>query len=201
MLSTPPPSSKYSPIPITNALALDPWLEPLASPGPAPYLPNQEPSSLPLEAALDAAAHAPTARSSSDSNTVVVTPEIPSKHPHPRLLVINSEGFTLWKDHFSRLQSLVAAWEPEGRKLLTVVRSQHISFSDFPLLPLIRGKAAQRLMTIIGSLSLAFLDGRLEEGLSECTTREMKVELLKGKTKWGEQKKRLVGELGDVVVH
>lgn len=39
---------------------------------------------------------------------------------HPRVLVINSETFTLWKDHFSRLQEVVSAWEPDGGRILTI---------------------------------------------------------------------------------
>lgn len=39
---------------------------------------------------------------------------------HPRMLVINSETFTLWKDHYARLQEVVAGWEPHGGKILTL---------------------------------------------------------------------------------
>jgi len=35
----------------------------------------------------------------------------------PRMLVINSEGFTLWTDHFARLESAVKAF---GAKLVTL---------------------------------------------------------------------------------
>jgi hypothetical protein len=38
----------------------------------------------------------------------------------PRILVINSETFTLWEEHFSRLQQVVKAWEPESRRIITL---------------------------------------------------------------------------------
>lgn len=78
-LSNPPPSTDARPIPISHALALDPWLEPLPSPGPSP-----------IAFAND---------------------------QHPKMFVINAEGFTLWKDHFTRLQDLVRAWD--GGRLIT----------------------------------------------------------------------------------
>lgn len=47
----------------------------------------------------------------------LATPEVST---HPRMLVINSETFTLWKDHYARLQEVVAGWEPHGGKILTL---------------------------------------------------------------------------------
>ena len=38
----------------------------------------------------------------------------------PRMLVINSEIFTLWEEHFSRLQEVVKAWEPESNRIITL---------------------------------------------------------------------------------
>lgn len=40
---------------------------------------------------------------------VPLTP--PEGHSLPRMLIINSEPFTLWKDHFARLQSIAQASE------------------------------------------------------------------------------------------
>ena len=40
--------------------------------------------------------------------------------PHPRMLVINSETFTVWKDHFARLQEVVKGWEPEEKSIITL---------------------------------------------------------------------------------
>jgi platelet-activating factor acetylhydrolase len=78
MLSEPPPEREgVSSIPISHGLVLDPWLEPLSSPGPEPFT-NQG-----------------------------------SEIRHPKLMVINAEGFTLWKDHFKRLEEIVPAW-PES---------------------------------------------------------------------------------------
>jgi hypothetical protein len=39
---------------------------------------------------------------------------------HPSTLVINSEQFTVWKEHHTRLRAVVADWEPQGGRLLTL---------------------------------------------------------------------------------
>lgn len=46
--------------------------------------------------------------------------DLDMKLPRPRMLVINSEAFTLWKDHYARLQKVVAEWEPQGGHILTI---------------------------------------------------------------------------------
>ncbi|EGO27802.1 hypothetical protein SERLADRAFT_447019 [Serpula lacrymans var. lacrymans S7.9] len=163
ILSTDPPSSESTPIPVNKALILDPWIEPICSPGPSPV-----PS--------------------------------PRDRPLPRLLVINSEGFTLWKDHFERLVGVVGVWEPAGRRLLTIVRSKHISFSDFPLLPLTIKKKAHIVMDIISKLSLAFLDGSIDNALDDIRTRKMEIKIV-GIKKDGRPSRQLVGDIGDVIVH
>ena len=83
MLSEPPPKrDDVSSIPVTHGLVLDPWLEPLSSPGPKPY---------------------------TDQG---------SELRHPKLMVINAEGFTVWKDHFQRLEEILLTWP--GSSLVTV---------------------------------------------------------------------------------
>ncbi|KAJ6598884.1 platelet-activating factor acetylhydrolase, isoform II-domain-containing protein [Mycena vulgaris] len=175
ILST--PTRDYPPLPVTKVLLYDPWLEPLPTPGPTPITSS---SSSTLEASADSE---PKASSSL-----------------PRMLVINSQVFSLWKDHFTRLSGVVGAWEPQGRRLLTLVGSQHVSFSDFPVLPLVRTKAATTLMERAAALSLAFLDGALDAALERLPTREMEEKVI-GKRKDGRPKRTLVGAVGDVVVH
>jgi len=118
------------------------------------------------------------------------------------MLVLNSDPFTLWKEHFARLKSVVEAWEPEGRRVLTLVRAVHLSFSDFPLLPIIRRASAETLINLISKLSLAFLDGNMamEDALRDVRTRKMEIEVI-GKKKDGEPKRRCIGEVGDVIIH
>src|SRR5271154_5219527 len=99
ILSNPPPDDTYPRLPITHAVALDPWLEPLASPGPVPY-------------------------------RVGGGEENFDRSPFPQLLVINGEGFTLWKEHFERLEIIMPKWAPQGGRLLTIVRARHHFFSD-----------------------------------------------------------------------
>jgi platelet-activating factor acetylhydrolase len=86
---------------LSHALALDPWLEALPLPGPIPY---SHPS-------------ATTSTISTSKSTAVHFENGPSQ---PELLVIDSEGFTLWNDHFTRLKSIVKEWAPGGRRLLTL---------------------------------------------------------------------------------
>jgi platelet-activating factor acetylhydrolase len=80
------------------------------------------------------------------------------------------------------------------------VRSQHVSFSDFPVLPVIRTKSAAKLMDITADLSLAFLDGTLTETLEQLPTKSMEAKII-GKRKDGRPKRTIVGDVGDIVVH
>ena len=94
-------------------MILDPWLEPLATPGPVPFE-NPSPST--------SGSTGEKISSSLDATTVVpaASTETEMKPPPPRMLVINSEAFTLWKDHYARLQKVVAEWEPQGGHILTI---------------------------------------------------------------------------------
>ena len=172
-------------IPVTHGLVLDPWLEPLPSPGPAPYS-NPTPSS-----------------------------------GHPKLLAINAEGFTLWTEHFKRLEEVVPAW-PESA-LLTIstcpppsmwfndseisyfvpVGAQHNSFSDLPVLPPIpiRKSAARPIMNVIKALTLAFLDDQLHNSLHHLNIRKLDIEYPKSRPWDKKPKRRLVGNAGDVIIH
>ncbi|EKM80049.1 hypothetical protein AGABI1DRAFT_120085 [Agaricus bisporus var. burnettii JB137-S8] len=163
LLATQTPQG-YQRIPISKLVLLDPWMDPLPSPGPELYQSKEQP-----------------------------------QEP-PKVLVINSEAFTLWKDHFSRLQDVMSVWEPQGQRILTILGSQHISFSDFAVLPgLVKGHG-RLIMNVIGQLSLAFLDDTLDETLKEgIPTTKMTVELV-GTKKDGTPKKKLAGEVGHVVV-
>jgi len=180
------PAQGFGSIPVSKVVILDPWLEPLPSPGPTPFVRPEGPGILtdidciqePLESSL--------------------TNKLDS--PHPRMLAINSETFTLWKDHFARLQEVVSGWEPHGGRILTLVGSVHASFSDFPVTPIIRKKSARPLLETISTLSLAFLDDRLEEALvSEVSTTDMEIEVI-GLKKDGKPKRKLIGNVGDVII-
>jgi platelet-activating factor acetylhydrolase len=76
----------------------------------------------------------------------------------------------------------------------------HASFSDFPVTPIIRKKSARPLLETISTLSLAFLDDRLEEALvSEVSTTDMEIEVI-GLKKDGKPKRKLIGNVGDVII-
>lgn len=130
-----------------------------------------------------------------------------------KLLVINSEQFTLWKDHFTKLEHGVKVWTDSH--LLTLVRSKHVSFSDFPLIapPPFRDSNASLYLSQICSLSIAFLDDHLKETLAEMKTRKMEMEWVQPPVRWWQRKRpistneqnlgqrQLIGEPGDVIVH
>jgi platelet-activating factor acetylhydrolase len=55
-------------------------------------------------------------------------------------------------------------------------------------------------MNLISKLSLAFLEGKIEEALRDVRTRKMEIEVI-GKKKDGKPKRRCIGEAGEVIVH
>ena len=55
------------------------------------------------------------------------------------------------------------------------------------------------LLQKISELSAAFLDDRMEEVLGRSVTREMEVETVKGRR--GKEKRRLVANAGDIIIH
>jgi platelet-activating factor acetylhydrolase len=115
------------------------------------------------------------------------------------------QALTFFDTHFSSLQSAVAAFAPS--RILTPVRSEHVSFSDLPVLIPRKMQAADErcILLTICVLADAFLrravqlDGPPEElGVPGVTPRRMEV-TWEGEGK--QKRKRLVGEEGDVVVH
>lgn len=199
---------------MSRALVLDPWLEPIPSPGPAPvavHRPSSRTDSL-ANSAIDSAS------TLLDGTALDPGSEIPLL---PRMLVVNSERFTLWKDHFARLQAILAAWEPHGGRIVTlsrfyrvsgglyltiffcfvisIVGSQHPSFSDFPVLPLIGNASARSLMDKIGRVSTAFFDDELEHVLGELPQAKMEIKII-GVKKDGKPRRKLVGNFGDIII-
>ena len=97
------------------------------------------------------------------------------------------------------------------------VRSKHVSFSDFHVLPLVRTSAALKLIRVTGTLALAFLDGRIAGGRhkgTEADRRDFELRLEKegicsrkieivevGVGKDGKRKRKFTGDVGDVIIH
>ncbi|QRV87493.1 hypothetical protein RhiJN_15511 [Ceratobasidium sp. AG-Ba] len=122
----------------------------------------------------------------------------------PPLLIMNSEGFTLWKDHFQALQDLVKDWRHQKQEcatLVTIVRSQHHFYSDFALfMPF--GQAKRIGTSVLESahkLTMAYFSNTLTEELKG--KRGMETESTGAKDKWGGDKKQLVGGPGELIVH
>lgn len=111
------PTGSYGRIPISKVVVLDPWVDPLPTPGPVPY-------STPVDQSLEDIASAGASMQGSLEGTAVGDSDVNlsrlNKYPYPKLFVINSEAFTIWTDHFTRLQEIVNAWEPQGRRLATL---------------------------------------------------------------------------------
>ncbi|KAI0249989.1 platelet-activating factor acetylhydrolase [Lactifluus subvellereus] len=166
MLSDPSPREEdVSHIPVSHALVLDPWLEPIPSPGPEPFTGRHSPSK------------------------------------HRKLMVINSEGFTLWEDHFKRVEQVVPAWP--GSTLLTIVGARHVSFSDFPIMlprPL-RSSTARPVMDIIQMLALSFLDNTVPDVVSNTNTRKLEIKYTRSRFWSKKPQRRLVGRPSDIIIH
>ncbi|KAJ3722398.1 platelet-activating factor acetylhydrolase, isoform II-domain-containing protein [Lentinula raphanica] len=207
LLSSKPPIisevKSYPQIPVRDTLILDPWLEPLPSPGPTPL----------SDVVDDASATTVTDQLNQGSGGAPNDKTCdPTKHNNPRLLVINSEAFTLWSSHFERLANIVKCWGPNA-KLLTLVKSAHTSFSDYHVFPFIGSNASAQLIDIISDLSIAFLnslnDDWLSDWLSKDTGSKLKIDLVHtmpekiviGKWPDGHNRHRFAGELGQIVHH
>jgi len=121
----------------------------------------------------------------------------------PELLILNSEGFTLWDVHFQQLQEIVKIWDSFGAKLYTLIGSRHISFSDINLLVRTgqKRKDAKHLLKVIAELSSGWMDDHFKDVLSRHTVvKDPQIEKFhaKGKTEWS---RRFVGNVGDIIVH
>lgn len=81
-----------------------------------------------------------------------------------------------------------------------LARTTHQSFSDYlVILPrLLAGKEVELLRKISG-LSIAFLDDRVEDALARSVTRKMEIETVKARR--GKEKRQLVANPGDIIVH
>lgn len=186
------PGENYSPIPISKIIVLDPWLDPLPSPGPVPYVTPSPAQDGVASLQLSISENAPLHNHGSFKPT--------SPKGQPKMFVINSEAFTLWKDHHTRLEEIMATWEPRGPRIATIIGSSHISFSDFSVLPLLRKKHDMLIFNNIIRLSLAFLDNRLDEALKEdIPTTDMNLKVV-GVKPDGRHKRKLVGEIGHVII-
>lgn len=81
----------------------------------------------------------------------------------------------------------------------------HLSFSDFLVMmprPL-RDASAKPNLRSINNIAQSFLDDNLEEALDGLTTRKMEIHWV-DPSRWSRnkrRKRRLVGNIGDVILH
>ncbi|KAF9779997.1 platelet-activating factor acetylhydrolase, isoform II-domain-containing protein [Thelephora terrestris] len=121
-----------------------------------------------------------------------------SRNALVRKVVLNSEGFTLWKDHMAQMIEVAKDWG--NVSIYTIARATHQSFSDYKvLLPRLFIGRNVELLEKISELSVAFLDDCMEDTLALSSTREMEVETVKGRS--GKEKRRLIANPGDIIVH
>lgn len=137
-----------------------------------------------------------------------------ASHGRPQFWDVHSLGRSLWKVcrggeglGTCRTKSVNPWWAFQTvvhwtivPELIFAARSHHVSFSDFPLFPIIRRKSASLFMDLISKLSVSFLDDCLDKTLEELPTRDMVVKVI-GTKKNGKPKRQLIGGVGDVIVH
>ncbi|KAF5390728.1 hypothetical protein D9757_002652 [Collybiopsis confluens] len=215
ILSSKPPAHPsghtYPRLPVRDTLIYDPWLEPLPSPGPTPFTERVADDNATL---VDAQLNE-TLSHNGDSQALTST---------PRLLVMNSEAFSLWRTHFERLKGVVTSWKSDAALVslgsfgvdyfrtaakYLAVKSAHTSFSDYHVFPLTGDKPSMRLLEIISKVSISFLDGRKDDWSVENSLKSAGAEVLHeipekiviGKRPDGSNRHRWAGEVGQVVVH
>ncbi|KAM0755747.1 hypothetical protein T439DRAFT_11609 [Meredithblackwellia eburnea MCA 4105] len=112
--------------PFVGGITLDPWVDPIP-PAQLAFAGDTAPSS--------AASSATVVGTNASPTKVGIDIGVP-------LLVINSEAFTVWTEHFKVVKDIVTAVKADCW-FLTLVGSIHISFSDFPLIqPYLMSKLA-----------------------------------------------------------
>jgi len=115
-----------------------------------------------------------------------------------KMIIINSEEFTLWKTHFARLQRI--AKDFNDTHIYTILRSIHVHFSDPHAYKSESNAVAGKIIRIIGDLTLAFLDDSSVQCLAKYPTRKMVFERVKA-TPSSKPRGSLTGEFGDIVIH
>jgi len=69
------------------------------------------------------------------------------------------------------------------------------------VLPVIGKKAARLILDTISNLSLAFLDDELDEAVRQIPIAKMEIKVIGNKKDaYGKPKRKLVGNIGDVIV-
>lgn len=150
VLNSPPPTGFSGKLPIGKMLLLDPWLDPLALPGPVPDSSStRERGSEEVEGETEeevesevqgamAQTQARIQAQDADADEGLRPENTETKITTlPPLAVMNSERFTLWDEHFTKLRGVADRWrvkrdsdgvEENGSTLMT------IRMSTFPLL-------------------------------------------------------------------
>lgn len=119
VLSNPPPEP-HAQIPVTHALIHDPWVEPFTTGNPIPYSNSYSSEPSPLTTSSPSSPGGSSTDVSTATLCATPTPDEKTNASTPRMLVLNSEAFTLWEGHFERVLDVVRAWEPAGRRVITM---------------------------------------------------------------------------------
>lgn len=142
VLNSPPPTGFSGKLPIGKMLLLDPWLDPLALPGPVPDSSStRERGSEEVEGETEEEVESEIPVQGGMAQTQVQVQEANEDeglNPEnlktktellPPLAVMNSERFTLWDEHFTKLRGVADRWrvkrdsdgvEENGSTLMTI---------------------------------------------------------------------------------
>jgi platelet-activating factor acetylhydrolase len=174
-LSNPPPES-HDPLPLSHAIALDPWFQPLSSPGPMP--PSYSPS-IPLcmlfseRFALWKDHHA-TAEALAKS-----WPAKATMFALRACFGVTRTGWIMTEVH------------------LLTAKCTHEAFSDIYCIVPFAGRANGGIFETIAGVSRAFLEGRLDDELANRRTIPFKVITVKKKDS---TRRLLEGQAGQIVI-
>lgn len=121
-----------------------------------------------------------------------------SNNSQVKKVILHSETFTTWKSHMVQMAEIAKDWG--NVPIYTIARATHQSFSDYNvLLPGYLIRKDVELLRKISELSVAFLDDCMEDALARSVTRNFEVETVKDRR--GKEKRRLVANTGEIVVH
>ncbi|KIM29538.1 hypothetical protein M408DRAFT_328785 [Serendipita vermifera MAFF 305830] len=116
------------------------------------------------------------------------------------ILVINSEEFTLWKQHFACQKRTFDPWikrAREGSTWLTIARTRHMAFSDFTVF--FKKKVPMAVHEDMHQLTMAFVNGQIPSFFQK-NKKRISTELVVDNPD-DNKRKQMRANIGDIVIH